>query len=147
MKATEWTQIEAQSGLGREAITRAAQIFASSERDQLLGHGDHPAQAFGRHHSRNRQPAPDVRPDWQAGAGLCPVRGHSNVQGNRTMGINEKPNAAFLDRLERRFPVGFKRTPGTTSTRPSKPFMAARARCSSALGQPGSRRAGYRVHL
>ena len=33
------------------------------------------------------------------GAGTCPVRGHSNVQGDRTMGIYEKPGAAFLDRL------------------------------------------------
>jgi len=33
------------------------------------------------------------------GAGLCPVRGHSNVQGDRTMGIYEKPSEAFLDRL------------------------------------------------
>ena len=33
------------------------------------------------------------------GAGLCPVRGHSNVQGDRTMGIEEKPTNAFLDRL------------------------------------------------
>ena len=36
------------------------------------------------------------------GAGLCPVRGHSNVQGDRTMGIWEKPPAAFLDALARR---------------------------------------------
>ncbi|WP_282701478.1 FdhF/YdeP family oxidoreductase [Streptomyces sp. CC219B] len=33
------------------------------------------------------------------GAGLCPVRGHSNVQGDRTMGIHEKPSDAFLDAL------------------------------------------------
>jgi molybdopterin-dependent oxidoreductase alpha subunit len=33
------------------------------------------------------------------GAGPCPVRGHSNVQGNRTCGINHEPPAAFLDRL------------------------------------------------
>src|SRR5579871_6631887 len=33
------------------------------------------------------------------GAGLCPVRGHSNVQGDRTVGIEEKPTDAFLDRL------------------------------------------------
>ncbi|MEM9823889.1 MAG: molybdopterin-dependent oxidoreductase, partial [Bacteroidota bacterium] len=37
------------------------------------------------------------------GAGTCPVRGHSNVQGDRTMGIWEKPKAAFLDALERNF--------------------------------------------
>ena len=35
----------------------------------------------------------------QPGAGLCPVRGHSNVQGDRTVGIEEKPTGAFLDRL------------------------------------------------
>jgi molybdopterin-dependent oxidoreductase alpha subunit len=33
------------------------------------------------------------------GAGLCPVRGHSNVQGDRTVGIEEKPTQEFLDRL------------------------------------------------
>ena len=33
------------------------------------------------------------------GAGICPVRGHSNVQGDRTMGIHEKPSTALLDRL------------------------------------------------
>jgi molybdopterin-dependent oxidoreductase alpha subunit len=33
------------------------------------------------------------------GAGPCPVRGHSNVQGNRTCGINHRPDAQFLDRL------------------------------------------------
>lgn len=37
------------------------------------------------------------------GAGVCPVRGHSNVQGDRTMGIHEKPPQAFLDQLERVF--------------------------------------------
>ncbi|WP_299347730.1 tripartite tricarboxylate transporter permease, partial [uncultured Maritalea sp.] len=37
------------------------------------------------------------------GAGTCPVRGHSNVQGDRTMGIWEKPKTAFLDNLEKEF--------------------------------------------
>ncbi len=37
------------------------------------------------------------------GAGACPVRGHSNVQGDRTMGIYEKPDDPFLDRLEAEF--------------------------------------------
>jgi molybdopterin-dependent oxidoreductase alpha subunit len=37
------------------------------------------------------------------GAGTCPVRGHSNVQGDRTMGIYEKPSATFLDALDRRY--------------------------------------------
>lgn len=37
------------------------------------------------------------------GAGTCPVRGHSNVQGDRTMGIFEKPSAAFLSSLQSQF--------------------------------------------
>jgi len=40
------------------------------------------------------------------GAGTCPVRGHSNVQGDRTMGIYEKPSQLFLDNIEKSF--GFK---------------------------------------
>jgi len=39
----------------------------------------------------------------RAGAGACPVRGHSNVQGDRTMGIYEKPDPAFLDALGAEF--------------------------------------------
>ena len=34
------------------------------------------------------------------GAGLCPVRGHSNVQGDRTVGIWERPSEAFLKKLD-----------------------------------------------
>ena len=37
------------------------------------------------------------------GSGTCPVRGHSNVQGDRTMGIWERPKASFLDSLEKEF--------------------------------------------
>ena len=39
------------------------------------------------------------------GAGLCPVRGHSNVQGDRTMGINELPSAKMLDDIDRVFNI------------------------------------------
>jgi molybdopterin-dependent oxidoreductase alpha subunit len=46
------------------------------------------------------------------GAGLCPVRGHSNVQGDRTMGIEEKPAQAFLDRLQQVFGFAPPRTHG-----------------------------------
>ena len=37
------------------------------------------------------------------GAGTCPVRGHSNVQGDRTMGIYEKPSKVFLDRIQKTY--------------------------------------------
>ena len=37
------------------------------------------------------------------GAGICPVRGHSNVQGQRTVGISEKPELVPLDRLKEQY--------------------------------------------
>jgi formate dehydrogenase major subunit len=46
------------------------------------------------------------------GSGVCPVRGHSNVQGDRTMGIWERPPAAFLDALEAEFGFEPPREPG-----------------------------------
>jgi molybdopterin-dependent oxidoreductase alpha subunit len=46
------------------------------------------------------------------GAGVCPVRGHSNVQGDRTMGIHERPPARFLDALEAEFGVPVPRAYG-----------------------------------
>ncbi|MFT3860717.1 FdhF/YdeP family oxidoreductase [Micropruina sp.] len=47
------------------------------------------------------------------GAGACPVRGHSNVQGDRTVGINERPPQWFLDALRDRFGFEPPRTHGT----------------------------------
>jgi molybdopterin-dependent oxidoreductase alpha subunit len=46
------------------------------------------------------------------GAGACPVRGHSNVQGDRTMGIWEQPNPEFLDALEEEFGFAMPRENG-----------------------------------
>src|SRR6266566_5148894 len=46
------------------------------------------------------------------GVGPCPIRGHSNVQGNRTCGINHRPDAAFLDRLGEVCGIAPPREPG-----------------------------------
>ncbi len=46
------------------------------------------------------------------GAGPCPVRGHSNVQGNRTQGVNHRPDKAFLDRLAQVCGIDPPREPG-----------------------------------
>ncbi len=47
------------------------------------------------------------------GSGLCPVRGHSNVQGDRTVGINHHPSDQFIDALEREFRLMPVRTKGS----------------------------------
>lgn len=51
----------------------------------------------------------------RAGAGLCPVRGHSNVQGDRTMGVFERPTPALLDAMEREFGLPMPRKDGLDS--------------------------------
>ena len=60
------------------------------------------------------------------GAGVCPVRGHSNVQGDRTMGIYEKPSEHFLAALDREFALH--RARESTATTPSR----RSARCATA---------------
>jgi len=47
------------------------------------------------------------------GAGTCPVRGHSNVQGDRTMGIFERPSAALLNQYKTTFSLRLRRSMAT----------------------------------
>lgn len=101
---TPWEQIVEQSGLTLIEIEQAARMYAKGKNVIMcwaMGITQH------RHSVATIQEIANLmllrgnvgRP----GAGLCPVRGHSNVQGDRTMGINECPPVAFLDALERRF--------------------------------------------
>ena len=104
VEATGWAEIEDQSGLTRDEIERAAAVYLGAERvicTWAMGVTQH-------RHSvitiREIASFMMLRGNiGKPGAGLCPVRGHSNVQGDRTVGINEKPPAAFLDALEREF--------------------------------------------
>lgn len=133
--ATDWSQIEAQSGLSRDEICQAARIFA---------HSDSVISCWAMGITQHKHSVDTIREIvnlhllcgqlGKPGAGLCPVRGHSNVQGNRTMGINEKPNAAFIDRLERRFPVGLKRTPGHNVYEALKALHGGRSKMIVCLG-------------
>ncbi|MBB5785894.1 FdhF/YdeP family oxidoreductase [Jiangella mangrovi] len=68
------------------------------------------------------------------GAGACPVRGHSNVQGDRTMGIWEKPPAAFLDALESEFGITAPRRPGHDTVDTIRAMRDGRVRVFMAMG-------------
>lgn len=68
------------------------------------------------------------------GAGVCPVRGHSNVQGDRTMGIWEKPPAAFLDALDRRFAISTPRRHGYDTVEAIRAMRHGRAAVFVAMG-------------
>ncbi|SDZ82126.1 FdhF/YdeP family oxidoreductase [Microbulbifer marinus] len=102
--ATSWGHILAQSGLQRHELERAAHIFSRSDRVIFCW-------AMGITQHRHSVPTIQEFANLQLlrgqigrpGAGLCPVRGHSNVQGDRTMGIADRPPPALLDALEQRF--------------------------------------------
>lgn len=68
------------------------------------------------------------------GAGVCPVRGHSNVQGDRTMGIYEKPSTAFLDALEREFDFQPPREHGFDTVEAIRAMRDGRVRVFFAMG-------------
>ncbi|MGH9966997.1 MAG: FdhF/YdeP family oxidoreductase [Pyrinomonadaceae bacterium] len=68
------------------------------------------------------------------GAGLCPVRGHSNVQGDRTMGISERPADWFLDRLGNEFNFEPPRKHGFDTVQAIQAMHDGRARVFFALG-------------
>ncbi|WP_298768311.1 FdhF/YdeP family oxidoreductase [uncultured Shewanella sp.] len=97
---TSWEKIEAQSGLTQAEIEQAAQVHLSSQRvicTWAMGITQHKHSVATIHEIVNMQLLRGQL--GKHGSGLCPVRGHSNVQGDRTMGINEKPSLSFLNKL------------------------------------------------
>ncbi|MEU7506484.1 FdhF/YdeP family oxidoreductase [Streptomyces lavendulae] len=68
------------------------------------------------------------------GAGVCPVRGHSNVQGDRTMGIFERPAPAFLDALDREFAITSPRAHGFDVVRSIQALRDGEAKVFFAMG-------------
>ncbi|HWG99326.1 MAG TPA: FdhF/YdeP family oxidoreductase [Pilimelia sp.] len=90
--ALDWTDVLAATGLTREEITAAARMFADSRATVVcwaMGLTQRPDSVAAIREIVNVQLLRGMigRP----GAGLCPVRGHSNVQGDRTMGIAHRP--------------------------------------------------------
>lgn len=68
------------------------------------------------------------------GSGTCPVRGHSNVQGDRTMGIWEKPKDAFLNQLKENFDFEPPRTHGYDTVNAIKAMAEGKAKVFFAMG-------------
>lgn len=68
------------------------------------------------------------------GAGACPVRGHSNVQGDRTMGIWEVPDEKFISSLEQEFKCTLPRTHGYHTVTAIKAMAAKKAKVFFAMG-------------
>ncbi|SDD76847.1 oxidoreductase alpha (molybdopterin) subunit [Cupriavidus sp. YR651] len=104
LRAESWADIVAESGISYEDIDALTQVYAKGERVIACW-------GMGLTQHKNSVPTIQILSNLmmmrgnigRPGAGLLPVRGHSNVQGNRTVGIEERPEQAFLDRLKEVF--------------------------------------------
>jgi len=100
----DWKTLEYHSGLTRSAIESAAAVYARAEKVMAI---------YGMGLTQHRAGVENVQMVvnflllrgniGKTGAGVCPVRGHSNVQGQRTVGISEKPESVPLDKYAERY--------------------------------------------
>ncbi|MBN8431521.1 FdhF/YdeP family oxidoreductase [Microbulbifer salipaludis] len=133
--ATTWAEISAFSGLEKDALERAAHIFCRSNATIIcwaMGITQH------RHSVATIQEITNLQlmrgQIGRPGAGLCPVRGHSNVQGDRTMGINDRPPPQLLDALESRFGFTVPRKPGYNVVQAIEAMVAGNIKVFIGLG-------------
>lgn len=104
VQAQPWPDIVRVSGVSQEQIRRCAEIYIRS-RATIVCYG----MGVTQHQEGSRIVQQIVnllllRGNFgKPGAGISPIRGHSNVQGDRTVGIDERPSQAYLDRLREVF--------------------------------------------
>ncbi|OEU96941.1 FdhF/YdeP family oxidoreductase [Streptomyces oceani] len=134
-RSADWDETLRATGLTRAEIEEAAQLVLSSKRIVICW-------AMGL--TQHKHSVPTIREVvsllllrgsvGRPGAGVCPVRGHSNVQGDRTMGIFERPDAGFLDALEREFGFAPPRAHGLDVVRAIRALRDGEAKVFFAMG-------------
>ena len=132
---TGWDAIERQSGLAREALEAAADAYLRA--DAVIG-------VYGMGLTQHREGVQNVQMVsnllllrgniGKPGAGICPVRGHSNVQGQRTVGITEKPELAPLDRLAELYAFEPPRDKGLNTVEACEGILSGDVRAFIGLG-------------
>ena len=131
----DWADITRGAGLDRPTIVSFAQIYARHKR-VIISYGLGITQH--RNGTQNVQQLINLllmrgnmgRP----GAGICPLRGHSNVQGDRSVGINEAPSEEFNLRLEQYFGIKVPRTHGRASVESIKAIESGESRALICMG-------------
>ena len=135
MRELDWVDVLEATGLTRAAIEELAERFIAAKRPIVCW-------AMGlTQHKHSVATLRDVvnllllrgavgRP----GAGVCPVRGHSNVQGDRTMGIYEKPSESFLAALDREFSFSAPREHGHDVVEAIRAMHSGEVRFFMAMG-------------
>ncbi len=135
MRGLDWDAVRRSTGLDRDLIVRAAEMFRDSSATVTCW-------AMGITQHRNAVATIKEIANvalaqgniGKPGAGLCPVRGHSNVQGDRTMGIWERVPPMFLDALRDEFGFDPPREDGFDSVEAVRALRDGRARFFMGMG-------------
>lgn len=134
-RAIDLETVTEATGIGREQLERVAAMLAASERTIFcwamgLTQHRHAVATIGEAVNLLLLRGMIGKP----GAGVCPVRGHSNVQGDRTMGIWEKPPERFLAALDRRFGITSPREHGLDTVETIRAMRDGRVKVFMAMG-------------
>jgi molybdopterin-dependent oxidoreductase alpha subunit len=134
-RSNSWEQLERRSGLSWSAIEAAADVYANANRVIAV---------YGMGLTQHRAGVEAVQMlvnllllrgnIGKPGAGICPVRGHSNVQGQRTVGISEKPELVPLDRLADQFGFEPPREKGMNTVEACEGIIAGKVSAFLMLG-------------
>jgi molybdopterin-dependent oxidoreductase alpha subunit len=135
LNSTGWDKLLRISGLSRDQLQRVANVYMNA-RSVIICYGMGITQH--RTGTANVQQIANLllmRGNFgRPGAGICPVRGHSNVQGDRTVGIDEKPKPELLDQLESVFGFAPPRAHGHNVVTAVQAMVEGRAKVFIALG-------------
>lgn len=135
LRAQDWPALESASGLTRAELDTSAQVYAGAK--AVIG-------VYGMGLTQHRLGVDNVRMlvnllllrgnVGRPGTGACPVRGHSNVQGQRTVGIAEKPELVPLDRLRDQYGFEPPRQPGLSTVDACEAVLDGRVKAFVGLG-------------
>lgn len=135
LRSASWDEIIENSGIAKDEIVGAGEAARQARRIIIcwcLGIAQH---HNGTHNVQEMINLLLLRGSMgKTGAGACCVRGHSNVQGDRTMGVWERPTAAFLDRLQQAFHFDPPREHGLDSQKTTLAMHDGRVKVLISLG-------------
>jgi anaerobic selenocysteine-containing dehydrogenase len=134
-KACEWQQIESRSGLTRGALEAAATVYAHANSVMFIYGMGLTQHKMGVETIQTMVNLALMRGNvGRQGAGICPVRGHSNVQGQRTVGITEKPEQMPADKLKELFGIDTPKQNGLNTVEACEKILESSVRAVVLLG-------------
>ncbi|UAK25895.1 FdhF/YdeP family oxidoreductase [Sphingomonas nostoxanthinifaciens] len=135
VEAVAWDEIVTRSGLTRDAIESMARTYWQAERVILCYGMGITQHSYGTSNVQQLANLLLLRGNMgKPGAGICPLRGHSNVQGDRTVGITEIPTEAMLQRLDARFGIKSPRAHGHNAVEALAAMRDGHAKALISLG-------------